>query len=91
MGDMADYALDIAARQEEHYERYKDAPLAVQYEEGIIDEHGFTIGDPSSYPGLPIAPTCSCGSKMVKKMGQYGAFYGCSSFPKCKNSRSAYV
>jgi hypothetical protein len=32
------------------------------------------------------APVCDkCGSKTVKRNGKYGQFWGCSSFPKCKN------
>ena len=52
MGEMADFALEQAAQDEEHYERFKDAPLSEQYEEGIIDELGATIGQPwiTPYP-----------------------------------------
>ncbi len=50
MGDMADFYLDIAFQQVEHYSRYQDADLQTQYDEGIIDELGATIGDPSSLP-----------------------------------------
>jgi len=38
----------------------------------------------------PYARHCNCsrcGSEMVKKNGVYGAFWGCSKFPKCKGSR----
>ena len=32
------------------------------------------------------APVCDkCGSKTVKRNSKYGQFWGCSSFPKCKN------
>lgn len=32
---------------------------------------------------------CSkCGAEMVLKQGQYGGFYGCSNYPKCKNTKS---
>jgi len=50
MGDGADMALDNAFDDMEHYERFKDAPLFVQYEEGLIDEMGATIGEPWSGP-----------------------------------------
>jgi len=50
MGDMADFALDNAFDDMEHYDRYKDAPMGVQYEEGLIDETGATIGQPWSTP-----------------------------------------
>lgn len=29
-----------------------------------------------------------CGSKLVKRNGKYGEFYGCSNFPNCKYTRS---
>ena len=57
MGDAADQALERAEQEMEHFERYKDAPMAVQYEEGLIDENGNTIGNPffpSSPPGWPF-------------------------------------
>jgi hypothetical protein len=28
---------------------------------------------------------CKCGSFMVERQGSYGAFYGCISYPRCKN------
>ncbi len=28
-----------------------------------------------------------CGSKMVRRTGKYGAFYGCSTYPKCRGTR----
>jgi hypothetical protein len=50
MGEMADFALDCAFEDYEHYERYKNSPLWTQYDEGIIDEYGATIGEPWSVP-----------------------------------------
>jgi DNA topoisomerase-1 len=36
----------------------------------------------------PDAPTCpKCGSLMIKRSGPRGAFWGCSTFPKCKGTR----
>ncbi|WP_376768693.1 topoisomerase DNA-binding C4 zinc finger domain-containing protein [Paenibacillus foliorum] len=33
-----------------------------------------------------VEKTCSrCGSKMVLRKSAKGEFYGCSSFPKCRN------
>ena len=94
MGDMADFALGIAQRQVEHYERYKDAPLHEQYDEGIIDEQGITIGNPSSVSVVNHTASgggnCpQCGSKTVKRKGKYGTFYGCIKFPECTDSRKA--
>lgn len=47
MGDMADFALENAWDDIEHYEKFKDEPQPEQYEEGIIDENGCTIGNPT--------------------------------------------
>ena len=91
---MADFALECSHREVEHYDRYKDASLATQYEEGIIDEYGSTIGNPSSIPwanvsvgGLSVSLCPSCDSTTVRRTGPYGAFTGCSSFPKCNWSK----
>ena len=27
-----------------------------------------------------------CGEHLIIKLGRYGKFYGCSSYPKCKNT-----
>lgn len=94
MGDMADYYLGVACNQLVHYERYKDAPLAVQYEEGLIDEHGISLGDPTigghstAVKGKGRCPICS--SSTTKKTGKYGVFYGCVNYPSCKGSRGLY-
>ena len=96
MGDMADYALGIAANEVEHYERYKDAPLHTQYDEGLIDERGVTLGNPRSTPtntatipalrGKGCCP--KCGSSTQLKTGKHGKFYGCVTFPNCTGSRN---
>ena len=91
MGDMADFALSNASDEDEHYTRYRNAPLHTQYEEGIIDERGCTIGNPSWGRTHACGPgKCpKCGSGTVKKVGRYGVFYGCTHFPKCKGSRNS--
>ena len=44
---------------------------------------------------IPTAPkpdsmTCpECGNKLIKRNGRYGAFLGCSNYPKCRYSRKA--
>jgi hypothetical protein len=97
MGDMADFALDAADRQLEHYHRYEDAPLHIQYDEGIIDEYGATIGNPSvtgSRKGAYVTGehgegSCpSCGGSTAKIMGKYGSFFSCNNYPQCNGSRS---
>ena len=101
MGDGADFALERAEAEYEHFERYRDAPMHIQYDEGIIDERGQIIGDPFSYPGPTgfvnrasgIKPTgpggCPvCGAETTLRDGRFGNFYGCPNFPKCKGSRN---
>ena len=33
------------------------------------------------------APVCQCGRPMILRNGRNGAFYGCSSYPKCRKTR----
>ena len=47
MGEMADFALDNAMDDLEHYEKFKDSSPSEQYEEGLVDEYGNPIGDPN--------------------------------------------
>ena len=100
MGEMADFAIDNAFADMEHYDKYSSADLATQYDEGLIDELGVTIGEPWSIPaarhnnftpasrgphGYGDCP--DCGSKTELNNGIYGKFYGCTKFPSCKGSR----
>jgi hypothetical protein len=32
-------------------------------------------------------PTCECGSPMMLRNGSNGPFYGCSSYPRCRNTQ----
>jgi len=99
MSDMADFSIDNSFNEIYYYEKYSDAPLQVQYDEGLIDELGVTIGAPWSVPlisnftpskkgahGVGACP--KCGGETARKSGQYGDFYGCKAFPECKGSRS---
>lgn len=47
---MADQALERAAEECEHFEKFKDSSQSIQYEEGLIDESGSIIGNPGSIP-----------------------------------------
>lgn len=96
MGDMADFTLELASNEEEHYQKFRDAPLSVQYEEGLIDEYGNTIGIPESFcttsiktrkrTGVKKCPKCKGGMHLVN--GQYGEFYGCDAYPRCNGNRN---
>lgn len=52
MGDAADQTLEKAQKEVEHFNRFQDSPPSVQFDEGIIDETGSIIGNPSSFPGI---------------------------------------
>lgn len=49
---MADMAIDNAMMEYDHYTQFEHAPMGVQYEEGIIDEHGCVIGKPWSIASM---------------------------------------
>lgn len=92
MGEMADLAIERAFAEAEHYEKYKYSNHATQYEEGLIDEYGATIGNPR-FIGVRTkewgyGPCPKCGADTVKINGKFGPFWGCSKFPGCKGSRN---
>lgn len=95
MGDMADFALEAACDEDEHFMKYQDAPMETQYEEGLIDEYGALIGNPYNTPVRVTQFTKAsgpgecprCGSDTIHKHGRFGSFYGCTEFPKCRGSR----
>lgn len=35
-------------------------------------------------------PTCKCGNLMVLRQGTKGQFYGCSTFPQCRNTKKLH-
>jgi len=97
MGDGADMAIEHAWDDCEHYGSYEDAPDNIRYEEGLINEMGGTIGNPSSMPFArssgsrkPSGPgECPiCGNATKLRNGKFGDFYGCGTFPQCKGSRN---
>lgn len=51
MSDMADYTNDMLWKGIEHHNRYRDAPLEKQYEEGLVDVNGKPI-----YPDADDCP-----------------------------------
>ena len=53
MGEMTDYALEIAQMEQEHFDRHRDAPIQKQYKEGLVDKNEVTIGNPTRDPALP--------------------------------------
>jgi len=54
------------------------------------------VGEPvapnSKIETIKIEETCpKCGAKLVLRNGRYGAFYGCSNYPKCKFIKNIYA
>lgn len=41
-----------------------------------------------TFNGYPIIECDECGAWMVVREGEFGKFYGCSRYPKCKNTKS---
>ena len=37
-------------------------------------------------PTADVIQKCQCGAEMVLRSGKYGKFYGCSTFPKCRQT-----
>ena len=55
MGDGADQALERAATESDMYENSRDASWEEQYDAGLIDETGAVIGNPGSFPAIPLS------------------------------------
>lgn len=100
MGEFADYTNMDRMSEWELAMDNEFASLDRQYELGLCDELGYQFypGTPAvnAMPFNPIrsmkaigpglCPLCNDNTHLVK--GQYGNFYGCNSFPKCKGSRN---
>ena len=72
-------------KQLRDYQDFKDSSLARGI--GRICKHcksstGSTSASRSTGSGCP-----KCGSKMIRRSGRYGRFYGCSRYPYCKGIR----
>jgi DNA topoisomerase-1 len=46
-----------------------------------------SIQSPSSGENAEVPPCEKCGREMALKKGRFGAFYGCTGYPDCKNIR----
>ena len=59
--------------------------------EGVRGQEGNgQAGNVGQEPPVPIAPQCSkCGIPLVLRTGPRGNFYGCSNFPKCRETAQA--
>jgi|WetSurSiteA1Bulk_404760.scaffolds.fasta_scaffold00038_23 ssDNA-binding Zn-finger/Zn-ribbon topoisomerase 1 len=74
MGDIADYIIDqiIASMDDDEYWELEDADL-------------YPARCKSKPSGEGPCPLCK--KPTVLKEGEFGKFFGCSDFPKCKGSR----
>lgn len=68
------------------FDEFKDASLSRGV--GRICKHCKGSNISSSSTRITSGSTCpKCGSKMVRRLGKYGSFYGCSKYPYCKGTR----
>lgn len=93
MGDMADFALDQMMDVDEIVVNSYNAPYDEldDYEKEIVfrgqgrDEYERSLGVRKARGPGPC-PKCQAETRLMK--GQFGQFYGCPNFPKCKGSRN---
>jgi very-short-patch-repair endonuclease len=65
---------------------FKDASLSRGV--GRICKHCKSSSGSTSSSRSTTGSSCpKCGSKMMRRSGKYGAFYGCSRYPYCKGTR----
>ena len=94
MGEMADWVNEQVEDEEDLRLEFHVGTLSDQeaFDAGIIDERGYErIGYERilfiKEVGPGACPICGGKTHLVEK-GQFGPFYGCDSFPKCKGSRN---
>ncbi len=55
---------------------------------GVIDNkthvHNIKMAEQRKYESIQSGLCPRCGGKLILKKGEYGSFYGCSNYPKCK-------
>lgn len=92
LGDVAEYfgistkgahrALNDCMMNQQCYERLG----------ALLEEQGQAKGIHRAYAGAGDETLLSCpqcGSRLVKRKGRYGEFWGCSGFPECRYTRNA--
>ena len=52
-----------------------------------MDYKGFESADSTDDDGENSLVCPDCGGKLEKREGKYGAFLGCTNFPKCRYTR----
>lgn len=63
---------------------HRESPFIVE----LVKDHAIEITDiDGSESRSEVCPTCQEGF-LVKKVGRYGSFFGCSRFPKCSFTRN---
>ena len=76
MGDMADFTNEHIEIDVERAEKYRDAPLSVQYDEGLIDEAGAPVNSFRKKKPSGPGPCPICGATTTSTDGKHGRFYG---------------
>ena len=57
----------------------------------VLESRAQSMGGDASGGGdsAPEESCPNCGGVLVKRKGKFGAFWGCSSFPRCRYTRNA--
>ena len=77
------YKADEAMVITNNYYTENAKNLAIANDVTLIDRKNLL-----SYLNIETLICPKCSSKLTKRKGQYGYFYGCTNFPKCKYSQS---
>lgn len=75
----------------EFINKYADAWIAGKIADvDFIETVKAYVTESQNNPNKPQDLVCpDCGSKMVARSGQYGKFWGCSTYPKCRGTRDS--
>ena len=86
-----EYTRDMETQLDKIEEGQADYPGTLDsfYKKFSVDLQNAAVRMPNvKGDGLPSDETCDkCGSPMVVKVGQFGLFLACSTYPECQNTR----
>ena len=77
------YKADEAMVITNNYYTENAKNLALANDVKLIDRNNLL-----SYLNIEVLTCPKCSGKLIRRKGQYGYFYGCNNFPKCKYSQS---
>jgi DNA helicase-4 len=62
--------------------QHKESPFLLE----LVRDHGLTLHNgQGTAVDSTICPRCKAGF-MVQRSGDYGAFFGCSNYPRCRHT-----